>query len=81
MRPSDEPMTPERFRQIEDLFHAALSRAEGERAAFLADVCGGDVPLRREVESLLGQPTAADLFETPALAVAARAVSEAARPR
>jgi hypothetical protein len=28
-----------------------------ERAAFLDAACGGDVQLRREVESLLAQPT------------------------
>ena len=73
-------MTPERFRQIEDLFHAALARDEGERAAFLADACGDDQPLRREVESLLCESAAPDLFETPALAVAAHAVGEARTP-
>ncbi len=46
-------MTPERWQQIEKLFHAALERTPKERAAFLADVCAGDEELRREVESLL----------------------------
>jgi hypothetical protein len=48
-------MTPERFRRVEEIFHAALSRAESERAAFLDHVCGGDTALQRDVESLLAQ--------------------------
>jgi Tol biopolymer transport system component len=46
-------MQNERWQRIEHLFHAALDRAPGERAAFLADECAGDQALRREVESLL----------------------------
>ena len=48
-------MNPERWRQIEELYHAALLRTEGERVPFLAQACGGDAALRREVESLLAQ--------------------------
>jgi hypothetical protein len=48
-------MTPERFRQIETLYHAALQRAPAERAAFLNRACNGDSDLRGEVESLLEQ--------------------------
>ncbi len=46
-------MTPERWREIERLYHAALERDAAERAAFLNEACGGDEALRREVESLL----------------------------
>src|SRR5262245_49538316 len=36
------------------LFAAALERTtDAERAAFLADACGGNEPLRRRVEALL----------------------------
>jgi hypothetical protein len=35
-------MNPERWKQIEELYHAALERAEGERAGFLEQACGGD---------------------------------------
>jgi eukaryotic-like serine/threonine-protein kinase len=48
-------MTPERLRQIEDLFHRALEKTESQRAAFLDEACAGDEPMRREVESLLNQ--------------------------
>ena len=43
-------MTPERFRQIEELYHAAREGTADERAALLAQA---DPELRREVESLL----------------------------
>jgi serine/threonine-protein kinase len=58
-------MRPERWQQIDELFHAALERAPQERAAFLDQACGGDEALRREVESLI----AADA-ETESVAVA-----------
>jgi len=46
-------VTPERWREIERLYHAALERAAAERPAFLSEACGRDEELRREVESLL----------------------------
>ena len=46
-------MTPERFRQIEDLYHAARERSGVERSALLAKA---DPELRQRVESLLEQP-------------------------
>ena len=46
-------MTPERWREIERLYYAALERDADERAVFLNEACGGDEGLRREVESLL----------------------------
>ena len=46
-------MTPERWREIERLYHAALERSTEERNAFLTEVCGSDEALRRELESLL----------------------------
>ena len=48
-------MSSERWRQIEDLYHAALERDPGRRAGFLAEACRDDEELRREVESLLAQ--------------------------
>src|SRR5215510_14968564 len=48
-------MTPERWRQIETLYHAASERDGGDRPRFLDEACGDDRELRREVESLLEQ--------------------------
>jgi serine/threonine protein kinase len=60
-------MQAERWRQIERLFHSALKRAPGERAALLAEACAGDDELRREVESLLAEHARdAGLLETAA---------------
>ena len=56
-------MTPERFQQIEELYHAARTRTGEERAAMLA---GADPELRREVESLLAQPGSARFLDRPA---------------
>ena len=61
-------MTPERWREIERLYYAALERDAAERAAFLNDACGGDEELRREVESLLAyHGTANDFMALPAV--------------
>jgi serine/threonine protein kinase len=46
-------MTPERWRQVTNIFHSALGRAEAEREAFLAGACGHDADLRRDVERML----------------------------
>lgn len=60
--------TGERHRRVEELFHAALARGAGERAAFLADACAGDSSMRAEVERLLDADASSDTFlETPAL--------------
>jgi Tol biopolymer transport system component/tRNA A-37 threonylcarbamoyl transferase component Bud32 len=57
-------MTPERFRQIEELYHAARERTGAERAAVLAQV---DPELRRQIESLLAQPDGGQFIDRPAL--------------
>ena len=46
-------MTPDRWRQVEQLLHAALECDPSARAAFLERECNGDLALREEVESLL----------------------------
>jgi len=51
-------MDHERWRRIEDLYHAAQSLPPAARAPFLATECGGDEALRGEVESLIAQPDA-----------------------
>jgi len=57
-------MTPERFRQIEELYHAAREATAGERAALLAQT---DPELRRELESLFAQRTGDEFLERPAV--------------
>ncbi|MDQ3013144.1 MAG: serine/threonine protein kinase, partial [Acidobacteriota bacterium] len=65
-------MKPERWRQIDEVFQAALERAPEERAVFLSEACGGDDSLRREVEALLASDGQAQSFiEAPAYQLAA----------
>ncbi|HJR61297.1 MAG TPA: serine/threonine-protein kinase [Vicinamibacterales bacterium] len=64
-------MTPERWKQVTDLFHATLDRRAPERLAFLREAAAGDDDLRREVESLLAAHTSsAGFLEAPAWGVA-----------
>ena len=60
-------MTPERFRQIEELYHAARGGNAEERAALLAQT---DPELRREIESLLAHHTGGELLDQPAMQIA-----------
>jgi len=55
-------MTPERYTQIGELYHAAMELAPEARPDFLAGACGSDDELRREVESLLLARRHADGF-------------------
>jgi eukaryotic-like serine/threonine-protein kinase len=72
---SDE-LTPERLAQIEEICQSALDLDATSRAAYLAETCGDDAELRREVESLLAhERTAQHFLEEPALDVAAKALS------
>jgi serine/threonine protein kinase/TolB-like protein len=69
-------MTPERWRQIDQLYHDALERDAGRRAPFLDRACAGDAELRRDVESLLASHERAGGFiAEPALKVAARVLA------
>jgi serine/threonine protein kinase/Tol biopolymer transport system component len=65
-------MTPERWQQIEELYHAALERPTAQRAAFLAEASACDPALRGEVEVLLAaNERAGNFINEPALAHAA----------
>lgn len=65
-------MKPDRWRQVDELFAAALECDRAERAAFLDKACGGDHGLRREVEKMLKfDEQAADFIEADVFNVAA----------
>ncbi len=64
-------MSSDRWRQVEDLCHAALAYHAEERRAFLANACQGDEGLLREVESLLAQESSAEGFMSVPAAVLA----------
>jgi len=46
-------LSPQRWAQIEDLFHRAVECKPEERSRLLDESCSGDAELRREVEALL----------------------------
>jgi serine/threonine protein kinase len=61
-------MDQERWRRIEELFHATLELEPDARQAFLDVACGGDTGLQRQVEALLANREEAGSFlETPAM--------------
>ena len=71
-------MTPERWRQVTEVFHAALAREASARTSYLDQACAGDRPLRAEVEAMLAAhvegapipaiPVEASLTDAPRLA-------------
>jgi hypothetical protein len=70
-------MSPERWQQVNKLFHSALEREPAQRAAFLDRACDGDRELRKEVESLIGSHEDPDSFiDVPAFEAAAQSIAE-----
>ena len=63
--PDRVQMNPERWRQVEDLFHAALEKDPGQRDVFLASATNNDEDLRREVESLIAKQEHSILESSP----------------
>ena len=55
-------MTPDRWLDVERLYHAVSALPANERADFLAKTCAEDDALRREVESLLVHELSAESF-------------------
>src|SRR5437867_2355292 len=69
-------MTPERYRQIDQIFQAALGLEPEQRVAYLDEVCSGDEKLRQEVESLITSDQGGVSFsDEPALEMAARVLA------
>src|SRR5437764_13621595 len=61
-------MTPQRLRQIRNLYEAALERNPAEQPVFLRQACQGDDELGREVERLLiAHQHAAEYIDGPLL--------------
>src|SRR5438309_1748291 len=70
-------MTPERWRQIEELSQSASARGADERALFLRAACAGDESLRGEVEALLkSHDDAGSFIDAPAFSVAAEQLAD-----
>src|SRR5262245_18910051 len=74
-------MTLARWKKIEELYHAALQVPREARATFLDGACAGDLPLRREVESLIQEAEGTSGFlERSAMDVEAESVARQATP-
>ena len=76
----DTTMTPERWKQVSQLYYLARARPVNERGAFLAEACGTDAALLREVESLLDQPTSPPGLEPVTPPVVTQVTSDVSRP-
>jgi eukaryotic-like serine/threonine-protein kinase len=69
-------MSSARWKQVEEIFHAALEREAAARMDFLNEVCAEDPDLRREVDSLLKAAGEGGSFmERPAMEVEAETLS------
>src|SRR5689334_1317887 len=68
-------MSPERFRRIEELYHAAREGSPEERAAILAQA---DPELRHELELLLSEASDCDFLDRPAIQNAAGLITSSA---
>jgi hypothetical protein len=68
-------MTPERWQQIDQLYHQALEYKANERLVFVRQACGNDQDLHRELEMLLEAHDRAGGFLSAALAGAAAAAA------
>src|SRR5678816_3825148 len=59
-------MTPERWRQVEEIFQGALDRVPDQRTQYVLEACGNDETLRRDVQLLLSQhDSAGELLDVP----------------
>src|ERR1051326_2803404 len=63
---------PERWQQVKEIFHSALTLPPDGREAFLAEACRGQDSLRKEVESLIrSQEHTGSFIDSPAYEMAA----------
>jgi eukaryotic-like serine/threonine-protein kinase len=70
-------MDSDRWKQVDNLLHAALERPPAVRADFLRQACAGDQELEREVRSLLASDRQAGSFlDSPAMELAARSIAD-----
>src|SRR5262245_34944509 len=68
-------MDANRWKQIKEVYDRALDLCGEGRDGFLAEACGDDADLRREVESLLAaHEDAGSFLQSPAVEVAAREI-------
>jgi serine/threonine protein kinase/tetratricopeptide (TPR) repeat protein len=65
-------MDAERWKRINEIFHAALERDPPDRSSFIAEACNGDISLCAEIEQLIANHLKeSSLFQKPAADIAA----------
>ncbi len=70
-------MEPERWQDVERIYHSALQCDGSQRSLFLEQACGQDQSLRVEVESLLKYAQRSEeILDAPALEVVARRLAQ-----
>ncbi len=68
---------PEKAERLAEIVEQLLEAPVEQRGVLIADLCGDNADLRREVESLLGfQEKARDFIEAPAYELAAETIAE-----
>jgi serine/threonine protein kinase len=73
-------MTPERWEQIESIYHIAQQCDPGARETFLDQACGSDLELRLEISSLLAYDNELDHFlEAPPLNIILKSLAASGR--
>ncbi len=71
-------MTPERWKEVEEIVYSALEREPHHRADFISKSCGNDITLIREVESLVeNYESSGSFLDGDAMEVEAKGLSEA----
>jgi eukaryotic-like serine/threonine-protein kinase len=68
-------MTPERWRQVEEIYYAAVEREPAERTGFLEQACKGDSDLRKNVQTLLNAKDRHSAFLDAGALEAGRAIA------
>jgi serine/threonine protein kinase len=69
-------MNDDRWKQIDELFDAALDLPEAEREEFLSEKTNGDHELKNKLLKLLKATNASDFMEKSAMGIAARNLSK-----
>jgi serine/threonine protein kinase/Tfp pilus assembly protein PilF len=75
---NQQGLTSERWRQVKEIFQAAVELPAAEREAYLTDICAGDSSLLTEVESLIAAHDEPGSFlDTPAFDLAKESAADA----
>lgn len=70
-------MSPERLQKVERIYHAVLEVQSDKRADLIEELCGGDIELRLEIESLLKfEKTSDNLIDSPPASLISKVFSQ-----